>query len=297
MKRISTLSLSLAAAFLVCSPAIATTSGSVVANSSSPIAPTQCHTDGDNRYVTLFNRTTSTLKTFTIHWSAFDSSGKKLGEADQDFTPDPPLKAAATDGYYGPIPTSAFTTGPESSIARFSCAIDAAGFSNGSTWAPGKAWSGKLLPVPSASSSKLAKTSGGNGGNVAHGIQVTVSKSWTDVDSTSNPPNYFIHDTLVIQGANREVTITGDQFLLTMHLTNGGIARFVGLTKAAPSYTKLNFAGNDGITVPEIDPSSDLGAIGSVIVPAGGTVTITVTFVTNVAPANPTSNPDVQYKG
>ena len=47
--------------------------------------------------------------------------------------------------------------------------------------------------------------------------------------------------------------------------------------------------GNN-IMVYEVAPQEDLGALGTIVVPAHGTVRTTVTFITNDALANPADN-------
>jgi hypothetical protein len=186
------------------------------------------------------------------------------------------------------VPDAAFTSGSSTSIARYSCTIVASVFDNGSKWSTGKSWSGKLLAV-TPSQQQQQQQQQQPGCSAAHGVQFCVKSSWSDRDPDSG--QYFIHVRLTIQGGDREVTISPDDFVLTVKLANGGISRYKGLTKAAPTYAKLS-AGVP-TTAPEVDPTFDLGALGDVTVPVNGPVTVTVTWVVPVAPADLKSNTDV----
>jgi hypothetical protein len=85
-------------------------------------------------------------------------------------------------------------------------------------------------------------------------------------------------------------TVTPSDFTLTMMLADGTGRTYAGMTQAAPTYQKINPLGNQLITAYEVDPQTDLGRMGSVAVPAHGTISVTVTFMVPDAVANPNDN-------
>ena len=104
----------------------------------------------------------------------------------------------------------------------------------------------------------------------------------------------FVHAALDIQGGSTDANLTPNMLMLTMQLSNGAKKSYGAMTQAAPTYQKLNPLGQTTQTAYEVDPKDDLGAIGSIIVPAHGTVHVIATFFvgTDVV-ADPTSNRQV----
>lgn len=117
-------------------------------------------------------------------------------------------------------------------------------------------------------------------------LKIEIKNAWNDMVNGV----MYVHDAIVISGSQRDVTVGATEFTLTMTLANGGRKSYPALTRPAPSYSKYNVMANSGqggnVIVPEVDPRQDLGAIGPLVVPAGGVVTATVTFAVPDAVAN-----------
>jgi hypothetical protein len=78
-----------------------------------------------------------------------------------------------------------------------------------------------------------------------------------------------------------------------MHLANGASKEYTALPTSAPTYQKLNPLGSQTTTAYEVDPKVDLGGLGSIIVPAGGTVQVVATFLVPDVVANANDNRQV----
>jgi hypothetical protein len=275
--------LSLGAMLLSSGPASANPAVSAVAVSNAPIQVTKCSSDGNRRYTNVFNRTSESLKSFTERWIAYASGGKKVGAEDLEFDIDS-LASGDSGGYDQNVPTAAFTTG-SGTVARFTCTIVAADFGDGTHWSSGKTWHGDLLPLVAATNGRGTGSSNESNGR----LKFAVIKSWNDF----SPGQYVVHDTLMITGAAGPTTISADRFVLNVTLANGGMQQFVGLTKAAPTYSKFNYFTKTNADVGEVNPSEDLGALGSLIVPPHGTVIVTVSFIISAPLADPDANRNV----
>lgn len=87
-----------------------------------------------------------------------------------------------------------------------------------------------------------------------------------------------MHDSVTISGGDSDRHVRSSDFLLTLPLAGGAKKSYVGLTQAAPLYSKVDALTGNSVMAPSIDPAIDLGRIGDIIVPAHGNVTTTVTF-------------------
>jgi hypothetical protein len=311
MRAIVVGSLVLLASLLTCGPAHADVRVVVFPDASAPVAVAKCSSEGIRRFANISNRTNYLLRTFTLRWTAFDTNDKKLGGADVEYDIDG-LGSGAADGYYEDVPKNAFTSGSASSISWYSCKVIAGTFDNGPRWSAGKTWPEPLLPINAAHEqdqnssgpggppgSPSGGPAGGPAGTTrasrapdsteAHSLQFSIEKSWTDLYQGQ----YFIHDTLLIHGGASEVTIAANNFVLTVNLANGGIARYTGMMQAAPTYLKYNYLVAVYIPQYQVDPATDLGALGALIVPAGGTVKVIVTWVSSAPPKDSNSNSNV----
>lgn len=219
------------------------------------MAVTDCHTENAWRFVTVLNRTNYPLRSFTVRWRAYTSNGHETGQANIEYDLRPDLSSRTSGAYYQAVPTAAFSaSGSRHSIARYTCQVISASFSGHAVWSLGRRWEAALLPL-------------------GYGLSFSVSNAWND---TANG-QFFVHDTLVIHGGSSNVTITAGTFVLSIRMLHGGIVRLSGLMHA----------------VPTVSPSQDLGALGSLLVPAHGLVTTTVTFALPSAPADPGANRSV----
>jgi len=137
--------------------------------------------------------------------------------------------------------------------------------------------SGRATVLPNASSAE---------GDTA---SITVTNAWSDTFNGA----ILVHDTISVTGGSADTTLTARQFALTMSLANGARKTYFGLTQAAPTYQKINPLGSTTMTAYEVAPKSDLGGLGSIVVPSHGNVTVTVTFVVPDALTNSSDNRSV----
>jgi hypothetical protein len=256
----------------------------VQADPSAPVAVTGCATNGSDRKTVVFNRTPHTLRSISEQWTAYDASGRALGGEEIDYGLSSPLAPGASSGYTGQVPNSAFTSG-DAVIARFSCRLVAASFGDGSSWSTGHPWHGKLISLTQPRTSKPGATN-------SHGLTFKIIDAWNDF----HPDGNFVHDTLLISGGDRDVTIKPTEFVLRAILVNGTLQEPIALATAAPSYDRevpVPFVSPSPIWVREVDPSFDFGALGPVTVPAHGEVKLTVTFMLTAPLKDPKANRDV----
>jgi len=123
-------------------------------------------------------------------------------------------------------------------------------------------------------------------------IKFDVTSAWNDV----TPQGLFVHDSLLIHGGDNPATLRPSNFSLTMNLAAGAQKTYQGLTAPAPSYQKYNAFTKTYALAYEIDPQTDFGRLGSIIVPAHGVVAITVTFAIADQVAEPTDNRNVSIR-
>ena len=124
-------------------------------------------------------------------------------------------------------------------------------------------------------------------------IDFSVANAWNDTANNG----LLVHDALVIRGGNSDFTVYPQDFRLTMQLATGAKAAYTALAHAAPTYQKINPLNPQTTTTAyEVDPSNDLGALTFVMVPAHGTVNVTVTFYVPDAVANSGDNHAIAYQ-
>jgi hypothetical protein len=271
MNRILVLACVLVAQTSTDMPALASVQAVAVANSTAPVALRHCASNGSRRLVIAFNRSSVPVSTFVVRLSGIDRSGKSLGSADVEYDATPSLASGTAGNYTQEIPDDALSGAHDAkSIASVTCRIVQVSFVNGGTWSPGKSW-------PSATQEHNGR------------LWFSVENAWNDVANGQT----FVHDTIVLHGGSNEATVSPDNFVLTITLANGGIERYTGLKQPAPTYSRYNVLLKTSAPVNEVDQASDLGALGSITIPADGTVHITVTFVVPVPLADPNANRNV----
>lgn len=146
------------------------------------------------------------------------------------------------------------------------------------------------------------------------GLTMEVLSSW----QSGVQGHFIIHDRILIHGTDVPKTVTACDFKLTVSLLNGqsmGIAgspnassnveHILGMTNgmvAGMAAAAIPFIGGfAGLfhqkVRPDVDPSEDLGGLGSVTVPAGGTSKVVVTFDVEQYLADPNApNTAVAFK-
>jgi len=236
------------------------------------------------------NRTDAFLSSYTVRWTVYDHTGTVVGQADLVNTFESDLAPGDETHSKG---DSVYWTGPASAIGSVTCRLQAAKFEGNRSWTYGRTWPGKLAPIQQQSSAGATVSGLGSTANVPSShpqVKLAVSNAWNDTVQGA----LFVHCALDIQGGNADATLSPNMLVLTMQLANGAKKSYGAMTQAAPTYQKINPLGQTTQTAYEVDPKDDLGAIGSIIVPAHGTVHVIATFFvgTDVV-ADPTSNRQV----
>jgi hypothetical protein len=120
-----------------------------------------------------------------------------------------------------------------------------------------------------------------------------VTNAWND----SVNGVLFVHDAIAITGGDNDVTLQPDDFVIAMHLANGALKKYPSMTQPAPKYQKYNPADiQNPLLVPEVDVKEDLGSIGTMTIPAHGSVRIVVTFQVVDSVANPQDNRTISLR-
>jgi hypothetical protein len=270
----------------------------IVATPNAPVVLTSCRSniydsarfEGINN---AMNRSDVFLVTYAVRWNVYDHSGTSIYQYDANFRFDSNLAPGDQTNKTNPIYTNNL-----SSVGSVTCRLQSATFEGGKSWTYGRAWTGKLSPIPS-SQSMNGGAQFGSQASVApssdaqpSGLNIAVTNAWNDAVNGAT----FVHDTISIQGGASDVSLNPAQFTLTMSLANGARKTYYGLTQPAPTYQKLNPLGSTTMTAYEVDPRTDLGSIGSIIVPAHGNVTVTVTFAVPDVIANANDNKTVAVR-
>ncbi len=271
----------------------------VVAVPSAPVTLSDCRSDGERRYSDVTNRTKNEVRSFSVDWTLYDGHQKKLGGGELEYQLDPPLASGDSGSYFEDVPLDGFGIRSGATVVRVTCRIAHASFAGGKRWARGEHWGGTLIAIGATEHQDTAPASAPAPGAPMHAddtiqvssssdLRIVVVKAWNDLGN----PGLFVHDEVLIQGGSSDVPITPANFVLTVKLANGGRKTYNAMTGPAPDYIKMNAMG---ILYPAhtVDPSNDLGAIGSLIVPAGGTVKVILTFPVPEGLANPTANNNV----
>lgn len=248
--------------------------------------------NGGSFYVNVANRTTHALLSVAIEFRYYDQDGTVIGERTLQTRLGTPL-ASADSGLYR-FDNSMNLSEPVSAIVRASCRLQSAAFTGEKQWTYPQKWAEQLLPIAANDGTNIGSSGDDHAAPLsAHpSLKMTVSKAWNDSVNGA----LFVHDAVVIEGSDADATLTPGQLVLTMQLANGSKKQYFGLARPAPTYQKLNPLGSTTVTAYEVDPRNDLGAIGSLIVPAHGTVSVTVTFLVSDVVADPSANNTVAVR-
>ena len=269
----------------------------VVSVQSSPVAITNCKVRSFfTPYANVVNRTSHQLLSVTVQYKAYDADNTPIGSADIMWSPDPPLVAGDSNLYGGNWQSMSLSE-PQSAVEHFTCRVMAATFTGKRTWQYGHTWGEHLSPVDSEGGS------GGGGGddmsrqthstvslaNAGGPVKIEVIKAWNDNDGV----NLYVHDQIAVTAGSQPASIAPYQLVLTMKLANGAEKGYQGLNEAAPDYLKFDPVTRENVKTPEIDPNTDFGKVGRMIVPANGTMNIIVTFRVSDSVADATQNTQV----
>ena len=260
--------------------------------------------------VNVLNRDSAYLESAVVRWTLYNHGGEHMGQGNYEYK-----FGDHVAGGEVATTTSGFDVSRNDSveaIGRVTCRIDSAKWEGNRTWKFGRAWSGKLLPVPSAPAGREYDDRAMNAGSAlseptpkrrthalvlpsanANDFTILTTNAWNDtVDG-----NMLVHVALDVQGGNHDGTLTPQSISLIMALANGGKKAYTAIPVGAPTFQKINPIGNTPTIAYEVDPKEDLGRIGSLIVPAHGTAKIVATFlIGRDVVANATDNWNVVLK-
>lgn len=226
----------------------------------------------------IVNRTPHQLLTASVTLRFYDSDNALIGQASSDLPISTPVVSGDTGAYQAGFGVQ--MSEPASAVTRIDCRPASATFSGNKRWAFGQTWPEKLSPMPSTAAAQ-PQSADNNPAPVAvvapkaPRLPFVITKTWNDV---VNGNQIVVHAAVVIQGGTSDTTIHASDFSLSMRLANGAKKNYDGLARATPTFQRLNPLGNQLANVSEVDPKSDLGGLGSLIVPANGTVNTTVSF-------------------
>jgi hypothetical protein len=221
----------------------------------------------------------------------YDADNALIGQTVLDL----PITSPVVSGDTGAFSTPAFsvqTTEPATAVTRIECRPATATFSGNKRWAYGTTWPEPLLPLPTPppAASSQSSTSASTGARSPLGL--VVNRAWNDVF----PNSILVHAALTITGAETPQTLHPSDLTLTMKLSSGAMKSYTAVSRAAPTYQKLNAVTGATMTAYEVDPKDDLGRLGEIIIPAHGTVNVVATFWVQESVADPTDNKNVTLK-
>jgi len=264
----------------------------VISVPNAPVTAARCKTGVDWYFVfvNIVNRSRHALLGGTVEFRYYDGDGVLIGQHRTDFSENPPI--ASGDQAVNQFNDSYVLSEPASAIARATCKVVAAQFTGLKKWTDTQKWGEPLVPMQQQQSSQAAPSQ--NGPTAQNGLPsppqfaISVANAWNDhMDG-----NLIVHVAVDVQGGNSVATLTPNMLMLTMLLANGERKTYAAMTTHAP-YREMTINGV-ATYAREVDPKDDLGGLGSVIVPAHGTVRMTATFLvgTDVV-ADPNANRQV----
>lgn len=250
----------------------------------------------------LYNRSSHSLIDGSVEYRFFDRDNTQIGRTAYTYTPSETLSPQDT-GTFNNNYIYVNLSEPVSAVSRVTCKLTGAHFTGRLTWKSGSAWQGgPLSPVPKTEAARddaaisanqtAAGPSSGAGAGRRSSLKFEVEKAWNDVVRDG----MWVHDALIIHGGENPVTIRPADFVLTMALANGAQKTYPGLATTAPTYQKYNAFTKETTTAYQIEPKTDLGRLGSLIVPAHADVAVTVTFAVPDQIADATANRQISLR-
>ena len=270
----------------------------VVPVARAPVSIEQCRISNEAPVwpvrVVLGNRTKHGLAAASISFTAYDSENTKLAQRTMDVSIPEIGASGDTAPYLVPLTFLVGEITDAKLVSRISCRIATASFTGNRHWSYPQRWPEALVKLVSDASP--AQSIGADEGAAPRGranrLSLTVANAWTDLVGGT----LYVHDSIVIRGADQDRQLRASDVFLDMRLANGGRGTYVALSQPAPTYQKIDPLGSQTATVNEVEPSSDFGRIGTLIVPAHGSVTTTVTFAVSDPVIDKSDDRDVSVK-
>jgi len=258
----------------------------------SPFAITRCRLTRSSAFwhgytLGIVNRTKHQLLSADVALRLYDVENALIGQTTIRLPVQTPLADSDT-AVYSESSFGVNMTEPITAVTRVECRAATATFTGSKNWTYGRTWPEKLLPLPTAEN----VNAGGAGerpaisSSAASRVQIAVTNAWNDMVNGI----LFVHDTIAVNGGETDRMLRASDLTLTMALSNGARKTYTGMTQGAPTYSKINPLASSTTTAYEVEPTSDLGRLGIIMVPAHGAVTVTVTFAVPDPVANATDN-------
>lgn len=269
----------------------------IVTPSQTPVLIKRCQVDTTGNYgspsawVNIQNRTRHQLITADVEYSFYDTDKALFAQATIRYTPGTPVASGDIQQFSGGFYPQ--HSEPFNVTAYVTCRVDAATFTGEKSWHYGERWHEPLVSEngPPQTSNDIVSSS--VGGISPPKLTVRVLSAWED-QAPSYQSGYYVHDRLSISGADRDVSVHPHDFILRVITSTGEMQSIRGLSSAAPQYAKINYATNQSVLTPEVAVDEDLGAHGSLDVPAHSAATTVVTFYVPV-PIDTSRLSDVAY--
>lgn len=234
--------------------------------------------DGSTAWVNVQNRTRHQLISVEVQYSFYDSEHSLFGQATIQYAPSTPLASGDVQqfsGYFWPQHSEPFNV-----TSYVTCRLNAATFTGQRSWHYGQSWHEQLISAedPTIQTEGAAKSGRSTDRSAPlPKLAIQVLSAWQDA-ALKYESGIYVHDRIAITGVDRDVTVHPHDF--TLHVvTSGGQSQSIrGMSKSAPQYLKVNYATNQSAWTPEVALGDDLGAHGSLDVPAHGNITTVVTF-------------------
>ena len=271
----------------------------VVPVARAPVSIEQCRISNEAPVwpvrVVLGNRTKHGLAAASISFTAYDSENTKLAQRTADVSIAEIVASGDTAPYLVPLTFLVGEIADAKLVSRISCRIATASFTGNRHWSYPQRWPETLVKLVSDASpaQSVGRADDGAGSRtLTNRLSLTVADAWTDLVNGT----LYVHDSIVIRGADQDRQLRASDVSLDMRLANGGRRTYVALSQPAPTYQKIDPLGSQTATVDEVEPSSDFGRIGTLIVPAHGSVTTTVTFAVGDPVVDKSDDRDVSVK-
>jgi len=268
----------------------------LVRNASSPVALTRCEVVPIfSARLAVENRTSHQMISFNVKYQFYDADNVLIGTGNSHVVPDETLAPGVTAAYFTTVYLSGSIAEPISALARVTCRMDGASFSGQKKWTYGQPWREPLksarAPEGQGADSSAAGSADGTAGT-DRALRMRVANAWNDnVNGV-----LVVHDTVVLEGGPSEARVSPSDFVLSM-LTAGGVRKtYHALANEAPTYQKFNALTKQNSLAYEVDPQSDLGRLGTIVIPAHATVQVTVSFSVGDPVADPNANRTVALR-
>lgn len=248
----------------------------------------------------VYNRASHAMIDASVEYRFFDRDNTQIGQTAYTYTLSETLSPDDTASLNGQS-VGATLSEPKVAVSRITCKLTAAHFTGRIAWRTGATWlGGPLHPAPRHSKHGSDDAVSGSGATAPMSatrdsvpattrVAFDVTNAWNDRASDG----LFVHDTLLLRGGDHDATVRATDFVLHLTLANGAKKSYPAMHTQAPTFNRYDVLSKTTKTVPQVDPQTDLGKLGSIIVPAHSSVAVTLTFPVPDQVADASANRDV----